>query len=554
MKQSLFVVIAILSAVAGVIFFVSCGGGGSGGSDDPVANLVIQGPSTVDEGSQASYSASVLFTDGTVLDVTDDASWSVITSNYATISIDGTLTPQPITEDVLVLLSASYTDGSLTMEDSILVLINNLDYAVVVETLDGEGNPVNGVELVLDWGETLTTGSQLNEGQVYKDLSLGGDHTLQLDADSLSDSQGGQGWVPLASRISGELESLSFGSRPFAGGSDALVFPTSPGAITVVTIHLADILVSPTDNQWLTDGLDAGNAYRTADTDEFAGSPRPVFWWRQDSSMGETVNFTFQMWEDDDDDTRYPMGVMNEADYSAFSKTPAWEESSQAMFTTVMYSSGGTDWPLGWTYAYAGSPLGTSPPEGEYAWRVIQENPDRGIIRISKLGAFYTYSGYYYASTEAGSLAMAAPSAKANHRDVFNFVEAAISSADVIGAPFDSTDSTGYRQRTAAQFATDLAAGSSSTNQLKILYNTDEDGAVVVAQETGGGYLGILKVRTTNKSRPHPTPEPWLQGKEFLLSYFSTDDELVTFPPPLFGGGIFYIGILDDPDWVEPER
>ena len=148
---------------------------------------------------------------------------------------------------------------------------------------------------------------------------------------------------------------------------------------------------------------------------------------------------------------------------------------------------------------------------------------------------------------------MSSPSSHADHREVFNFVESAISSADVIGAPFDSGDPAGYRQRTAAQFAGDLAAGSSSTNQLTILYNTDEDGKAVVFPVSGGGHLGILKVLTIKKQFPLPTLKPHLQGKKFQFSYFSTNDELVTFPVPPFGGSVFYMGTLNDPDWMEPE-
>ena len=424
--------------------------------------------------------------------------------------------------------------------------------AIVVEVLDGQGNPVDGVSLLLDGTDTIVTGSQNNEGQVFVSLNQEGDHTIQLDTATLIDPQGGIAWMPLAYQISGDVSALAFTNKPFVGSNDVLIIPVNDDEITVATFYLDDILKSPRDNQWLTDGLDPGNPYRTANTDEFLANPRPVFWWRQDPSLGETVNFTFQLWEDDDGDTRYPLGVMNEADYSAFSKTPAWEEANQAMFSTVVYSSGSTVWPLGWTYAYAGSPLGTAPPEGEYVWRVIQENPVRGVIVETKLSAFYTYSGYYYASTESGSLNMSSPSTNADHRDAFNFVEAAILSADVMGTLFDSTDSAGYRQRTAAQYSSSLGAGSGTTNQLSIHYITDEDGQAVVSPEVGGGYLGILRIVTTNKQRPLPTPEPHLQGKEFLMSYFTDDDQFVTFPVPLFGGNIFYLGTLDDPDYQDP--
>jgi hypothetical protein len=152
---------------------------------------------------------------------------------------------------------------------------------------------------------------------------------------------------------------------------------------------------------------------------------------------------------------------------------------------------------------------------------------------------------------------MSSPSSNADHRDAFNFVEVApnVLSADVMGTPFDSSDSAGYRQRTAAQYSASLAAGSSSTNQLVILYNTDEDGQAVVSQiiSPTSGFAGILRVFCENKQQPLPTPEPHLQGKEFQLSYFDASDGLVYFPPPTFGGsGIFFFGTLDDPDYQDP--
>ena len=251
---------------------------------------------------------------------------------------------------------------------------------------------------------------------------------------------------------------------------------------------------------------------------------------------------------------------------------PTWASDVSVFYSTISYAPVTTTnvWDLGATWSYGsatgGFALGQDPAQGqgEYVWRVIQENTVRGVSIDTKLGAFYTYSGYYYASTESGGLDMSTsgpgrpgggPSSNADHRDVFNFVEAAILSADVMDTPFDSSNSAGYRQRTAAQYSASLAAGSSTINQLTILYNTDEDGQAVVSQisSPAPGFAGILRVFTVNKQRPLPTPEPHLQGKELQLSYFDANDELVNFPPPTFGGsGIFFFGTLDDPDFQDP--
>jgi hypothetical protein len=782
--------------------------------------------------------------------------------------------------------------------------------AIVVEVFDAQGNPVDGVSLLLDSADTIVTGSQLDVGQIFISLSQEGDHTLQLDTASLVDPQGGIGWMPLAYQISGDVSALAFTNKPFVGSSEVLIVPVNKGEVTVATFYLDDIQKSPMDNQWLTDGSNTSPYRLGNNTDEFRDSPEPVFWWKTDPSLGDTVVYTFQLWEDDDGDTRFPLGVINHAQYntamdpaglgykqpdwqvplagiqrvesastvnqvqvwsspafdgpdtirydlyyapttlwnnavwennpvarnindtgvldgfamkfvvgagsanpglvltngteytfalrardavsnldsitgitstrmvtlqagtalgaitnlgavadslaggsldltficnpfddlrvyvapsadfslhpydirfirdtlncntspkfysltglvngieyavalepfdssgnvgtassvvlgtpsgassgdtaaptglsftaipmgsgnvdvtvsavtdassvirriywapaiftpneeammfttyvggaspqtlsisdipngipfnyavraidssgnSSFATTqfalseissigPTWASDDPAFFSTVSYSMGGTIWPLGVTWDYgsstAGFALGQDPQTGagEYVWRVIQENPVKGVSRATKLGVFYTYSGYYYASTESGGLAMSSPSTNADHRDVFSFAEAGILSADVMGTPFDSTDSARYRQRTAAQYSASLAAGFDTSNQLSILYNTDEDGQAVAFPATleispGNfipGDVGILRVIAQNKQGTFPTPEPHLQVKNFQTSYFTGTDDLEIFPPPFVGvSGIYYIPPLDEADYQDP--
>jgi hypothetical protein len=429
--------------------------------------------------------------------------------------------------------------------------------AMVVEVFDAQGGPVDGVNLLLDSSDTIVTGSQRDAGQVFVSLSQEGDHTIQLDTATLIDPQGGVGWMPLAYQVSGDISALAFTNKPFVGSSDVLVVPVNKGEITVVTFYLDDILKSPMDNQWLTDGLDTSNDYRTTDTNEFTNSPTPTFWWKQDPSLGETVNFTFQLWRDDDGDTRYPLGVINDSNYNAFSKTPDWEESNQAMFDSVAYSSGSTVWPLGWTYAYAGSPLGTTPPEGEYVWRVIQENPVRGVSTATKLSAFYTYSGYYYASTESGGLDMSGtgPSANAKHRDIFSMIDGA-TPAGVMETPFDTASTNRYRQRTAAQYSDSLAAGFGTANQISVFYPTDAEGKVSVSSLLlNDNIVAFLDVLLQNKeSLISPSP-PHMQGKTVRLAYEShSGDQIVPYSDVdrFWSEDIFYLGQLIDEDYQDP--
>jgi len=434
------------------------------------------------------------------------------------------------------------------------------DTAIIVKVLDARGNPVDGVELRLDGAKTITTGSQAVAGQVFERIDQEGDHTVQLDTATLIDPQGGIGWVPLASQISGESVPLSYDNRPFAGGSNVLIVPVNEGKATEAIIYLDDILKSPMDNQWLTDGLDIGNPYRLSDTDEFTASPIPTFWWRQDPSLGATVNFTFQLWRDDDGDTRYPLGIIDHAGYNAFSKTPDWEESNQAMFDSVAYSSGSNTWRLGWTYAYAGSPLGISPAsgEGEYVWRVIQENPDSLASISTKLGVFYTYSGYYYASTESEGLDMSGfgPSANAKHRDIFNVIDGATPPPGVMGRPFDTTSTDRYRQRTSAQYIASLAAGSGTANQISVFYPTDAEGkASVSLLRLNGNIVAFIDVFFQEKrSGVTPSP-PRLQGKTLRVAYETpSGDQIVPYSDVdiRWSEDVFYFDQLSNPDYQDP--
>ena len=106
---------------------------------------------------------------------------------------------------------------------------------------------------------------------------------------------------------------------------------------------------------------------------------------------------------------------------------------------------------------------------------------------------------------------------------------------------------------TATLFSGALAAGSDTTNQLSILYNTDENGETITFPATEGGCLGILRVLATNKQRPFPTPEPYLQSKVFQMSNYSKDDRLVVYPEPFPGEtGIYFVPPLDLADYSDP--
>jgi hypothetical protein len=203
--------------------------------------------------------------------------------------------------------------------------------AIVVRVLDEEGLPVDDASIIVDSSTTLITGSQGNPGQSFLSLSDAGLHSLQLETASLVDPQGGQASVPLASQISAELTPIWFADRPFAGGSNVMVVPVEKGNITVVTIFVGEMLRTPFDNQWLTDGSNPSPYRSDNGNDEYQDIPVPVFTWREDPALGNTVDFTFQLWVDGDVDTRYPLGITDANDYAAAMTTgitgvpPDWQ-------------------------------------------------------------------------------------------------------------------------------------------------------------------------------------------------------------------------------------
>jgi hypothetical protein len=202
--------------------------------------------------------------------------------------------------------------------------------AIVVQVLEGAdptGIPIEDVDVIID-GQSLIT---REDGTVFQSFTTGGAHNVQVDAASLVDPQGGIRWTLLGSRISGESPEgsyLAYADRGFAFGDTAMAVPVQTGFITAVTIYVSQLQASPVDNQWVTDGRAIPSSpYRSLAIDEFDDPILPVFWWRQEPSLGNTVNFIFQLWQDTDGDTRFPLGVVDASDYASVmaSVPPDWQ-------------------------------------------------------------------------------------------------------------------------------------------------------------------------------------------------------------------------------------
>ena len=113
----------------------TCGGGGGGGGGDSatLTGLAINGPSSVNESSTATYAATASWSDGSTSSVTP--SWAVNPETYASCSAGGVLTTLPVPSDQTVFVAAAYTDGGITETDTMEVTI--LGGGVTTSTFTG---------------------------------------------------------------------------------------------------------------------------------------------------------------------------------------------------------------------------------------------------------------------------------------------------------------------------------------------------------------------------------------------------------------------------------
>jgi len=94
-----------------------------GGTTKSLTALAITGPATVMESSTATYAATASYSDGTTQNVTAAAAWSE-NSAFASIA-GGVLTTVAVTSDQAVLITGSYTSGSVTRSASLSVMVAN---------------------------------------------------------------------------------------------------------------------------------------------------------------------------------------------------------------------------------------------------------------------------------------------------------------------------------------------------------------------------------------------------------------------------------------------
>jgi len=101
------------------------GDDGTGGSVT-LESLTVEGPAEVDENDEAAFTATASFSDGSELDVTDEAEWSLAPEGFGDIAT-GVLSAGNVDEDVQVTVVSSFTQftsgGLVTRTDSLLVRV-----------------------------------------------------------------------------------------------------------------------------------------------------------------------------------------------------------------------------------------------------------------------------------------------------------------------------------------------------------------------------------------------------------------------------------------------
>jgi hypothetical protein len=116
-----------------------------------LTGLTINGPSTVNENSSASYSATASWSDGSSSTVTP--TWSE-DSAFASIGPEGLLTTTAVTGNQTVTITASYTAGSITKTATKPVTIYELSTTITVTSPNGGENWQAGTTQTITWTYT----------------------------------------------------------------------------------------------------------------------------------------------------------------------------------------------------------------------------------------------------------------------------------------------------------------------------------------------------------------------------------------------------------------
>ncbi len=147
----------------------------------PSFSVTISGDTSVTENSSAQYTASVDYGTGTTSDVTQSVTWSVIPSDYASISASGLLSVSALTKDYPVYIRAEYNDGSETHFADFSVKIDNIFHITSMEPVPNSELTESPKVIVITCSEAISA-SSVNTSQCQL-IGAGDDESFGTDDD-----------------------------------------------------------------------------------------------------------------------------------------------------------------------------------------------------------------------------------------------------------------------------------------------------------------------------------------------------------------------------------
>ena len=216
------------------------------------AGLSISGPSSVNEGSSGTYTATATWSDNTTSTVTP--TWSE-NSSYASISAGGVLTASAVTSSQTATVTASYTSGGVTRTATRSVTIVDVPApapaAPMNMILSGPVETVPARRFMLQWdpvttyadGTTITSGSISYSAYWSADPGLApgtlrnlGSTTTQtsvtFDPDVAGMAQNQRVYLTARANLSSGEQSLLASAIPWVADNQGPVAPANPKIIT----------------------------------------------------------------------------------------------------------------------------------------------------------------------------------------------------------------------------------------------------------------------------------------------------------------------------------
>jgi len=120
-----------------------------------LTSLTINGPTSVNESSSATYSATATWSDASTSRIIP--AWSE-NSAYATINSSGVLTTSAVTSNEIVTVSASYTSGGITRTDTLGIVISETD-----NDNDGVADVDDNCSTISNTDQTDTDGDNIGD-------------------------------------------------------------------------------------------------------------------------------------------------------------------------------------------------------------------------------------------------------------------------------------------------------------------------------------------------------------------------------------------------------